>query len=98
MKPRLGVTYEEAKTRCKRIWKNGGHPEARMALINSIRNQCRLAEGEKALTELDKEISADKTSSLSLSGAGNKQTGIGKGKRLGSGRWRYQDGKWVQVS
>ena len=55
---------------------NPGNPKAKENLVNSIRNQCRLAEGEKAMSELDKELCSNKTSSPSLTGAGNKQTGI----------------------
>jgi len=98
MKPRLGLGYSESATRIKRIIRNPGHPEAKANLIGSIRNQCRLAEGNSAVAELDKEVLSGKTDSLSLTGKGNKQVGIGKGKQLGSGKWRYENGGWVQLS
>jgi hypothetical protein len=72
----LGMGYSDVLRRTKRILGNPGHPEAKMNLVNSLRNQCRLAEGEKALCELDKELSENLQNSAALTGAGNKQTGI----------------------
>jgi len=95
--PKLGMHYQDCATRCKRIIRNPGHPEAKTALVNSLRNQCRLNEGERAQAELDKELSHAHKSLSTFSGAGNKQTGFGPGKKLGDGRHRYIDGEWVKV-
>lgn len=97
MTPKIGMSYKEAATRCTRIMRNPGHPEAKANLINSIKNQCRLAEGEKSLNDLNAELSAKHTSSPTFSGAGTKQTGYGPGHKLGDGRWRYANGKWEKI-
>lgn len=78
MRPRIGMSYNDVLCRCKRLaGSKSGHPQAKSNLINSLRNQCRLAEGEKALSELDKELcSTNKPSSRCLTGAGNKQLGV----------------------
>ena len=60
----------------------------------SLLNQTRLCEGEEAKTELEREISHK---SSFFSGAGNKQTGWGKGKKLGDGKWRWTNGSWVRM-
>lgn len=95
MLPKLGMSYAECEKRIKRIQVNPGHPEAKANLINSLRNQCRLAEGESALTDLDKNCHKEGSA---FSGAGPKQIGIGSGVKLGVGRWRYVQGSWVQIS
>lgn len=87
---RPGMDYCDVSKRIKRIVSIPGDPQAKGNLIGSLINQATTREGEKAKISLIKE-------SLSFSGSGCKQTGIGNGKRLGDGRWSYQDGKWIQV-
>ena len=95
---KLGMAYADVARRIKRIASaKGGNVQAKANLIKSLANQCRLAEGESALKELEREcISSNQKDSI-FSGAGNKQTGIGPGKRLGDGRWKYDKGAWIQV-
>ena len=88
--PKVGMTYEQCKEKLRRLSKD-------QALRNSILRQCQLAEGEKAQKELEKEFSYKSNRSHSFSGAGNKQVGIGDGKRLGVGRWIYKEGKWEKI-
>jgi len=88
--PKVGMTYEQSKSKLKKL---GSDPNLR----SSILNQCRLAEGEKAQKELETEFSHKAKRSRSFSGAGNKQTGWGNGKRLGVGRWRYENGNWRKI-
>ena len=95
--PKLGMHYQDVAGRCKRIIRNPGHPEAKAALVKSLRNQCRLNEGERAQAELDRELSHTHKSLSTFSGAGNKQPGYGDGKKLGDGRYRYIDGEWVKI-
>jgi len=95
--PKVGMPYSDVARRIKRIQVNPGHPEAKRNLINSLKNQCRLAEGDSALTELERECALSKKESF-LSGAGNKQSGWGEGRRLGDGRWRYDKGSWIQTT
>ena len=98
MRPKVGLGYSEVAQRCKRILSNPGNPKAKENLINSLRNQCRIAEGEKSISELDKELCSTKPSSRCLTGAGNKQTGIGVGRKLGDGMWRYTGaGTWERI-
>jgi len=93
MDERPGMDYREASKRVKRIMSAPGHPQAKSNLINSIINQATVREGERANMSLHKLA----TESLTFPGRGNKQCGYGDGYRLGAGRWRYQEGKWVQV-
>ena len=97
--PKLGMRYGDVRTRVKRIMTAPGHPQAKANLVSSLVNQCRLAEGEKAIIELGRDLSSAtvKERSHALSGAGSKQTGWGKGKRLGDGKWRYADGQWQRI-
>ena len=85
--PRIGMHFEDVRQRVKRISKVQS-PQA-LNLMNSLRNQARLAEGEGAVQEIDKEIM--------FSGNSNRQSGFGEGKRLGQGRWRYESGAWVKI-
>lgn len=94
---KLGMSYSDVARRIKRIQANPGHPEAKTNIINSLKNQCRLAEGNSALKELQRECTLSKRSFF-LTGAGNKQVGWGEGKRLGDGKWRYDNGTWVQIA
>ena len=87
---RPGMDYGEASKRVKRIMSAPGHPQAKSNLINSIINQATVREGERAKSMLTKE-------SLTFSGRGTKQCGYGPGYKLGAGRWRYQEGKWIQI-
>ena len=89
---KVGLSYSDVARRIKRIQSNPGHPQAKANLINSLKNQCRIAEGESVLTELNRECSSEGSF---FTGSGTKQCGIGEGKRLGDGCWRFQDGKWV---
>ena len=89
---RPGMDYSEVSKRVKRIASAPGHPQAKQNLINSLINQAKVREGEKAQVELTK-IAV----SSSLSGRGAKQCGYGPGNKLGAGRWRYQEGKWTQI-
>jgi len=88
--PKVGMTYEQSKSKLKKL---GSDPNLR----SSILNQCRLAEGEKAQKELEKEFSYNANRSRSFSGAGNKQTGYGLGVKMGAGKWRYMQGKWEKI-
>lgn len=90
MDERPGLDYGDAAKRIKRINAAPGHPQAKTNLINSIINQATVREGERAKTLLTQE-------SLSFSGCGTKQVGYGPGKKLGTGRWRYENGKWKQL-
>lgn len=70
--PKVGMEYSDVARRCHRIaHSKTGDPTAKTRLINSLRNQCRLANGQEALHHLDKEINASPTFSC----AGNKQVG-----------------------
>ena len=76
--PKIGMHYEDCARRIKRIARGKGNPIAKCRLIESIKNQSRLNDGEGAVTELEKECQSNKSS---MSGTGNKQCGIGPGKR-----------------
>jgi hypothetical protein len=97
MMPKIGMRYEDVSKRCKRILRSPGDVNYKRNLLGSLANQCRLAEGEKAIIELERDLSLTKKSSQSFSGAGPKQTGIGPGRKLGDGRWRYEAGKWNRI-
>ena len=93
--PDVGMSYEQVKHRLKKY--DSINRFGRKEIKDSLRNQLRLAEGESALTELDKELSSNSHKRvLSLTGAGQKQLGWGPGKKLGDGHWRLIDGKWVK--
>lgn len=92
-----GMAYSDVSRRIKRIQSNPGHPEAKQNLINSLKNQCRIAEGNSAIIELERECANTKSAGYSLTGSGTKQVGIGEGKKLGEGRWKYEDGKWQKI-
>ena len=87
---RPGMDYGEASKRVRRIASAPGHPQAKSNLINSIINQAAVREGERAKSLLTQE-------SLSFSGRGIKQNGFGNGRKLGAGRWRFENGKWKQL-
>lgn len=90
MDQRPGMDYGDVAKRVKRIASAPGHPQAKKNLIESLINQATVREGKRAHTELYKLAQA---SSSSL-GRGIKQTGFGSGKKLGAGRWRFENGKW----
>lgn len=90
---RPGMDYGDVAKRVKRIASAPGHPQQKQNLIDSLINQATVREGKRAHIELN--ILAQASSSLS--GRGTKQTGYGPGKKLGAGRWRYEDGKWKQL-
>ena len=95
--PKLGMHYDDVARRIKRISQTPGDINKKTNLINSLKNQCRLAEGEKSISELDRQLSSRIIpSSQSFSGNGTKQIGWGNGKRLGDGKWMYntKNGKW----
>jgi hypothetical protein len=96
MMPRIGMYYDDVARRVKRIQKNPGHPEAKRNIIASLKNQCRLAEGEAAQTELERECAL--TQASFLTGGGNKQCGWGKGKKLGDGKWIWSKGTWKHTT
>ena len=89
MDERPGMDYSDVAKRIKRITKIPDYP-AKSNLINSLINQATIREGERAKLSLQKE-------SLSFSGRGSKQCGYGPGYKLGTGRWRRENGKWVQL-
>lgn len=94
--PDLGMSYEQVKHRIKNY--DSINRFGKTGIKNSLRNQLRLAEGESALNELDKELSSIKSDRVhSLTGAGAKQIGWGPGKKLGDGRWRLIDGRWEKL-
>ena len=95
MLPKKGLYYSDVAKRINRIKNISGNEQAKLNLISSLRNQCRIAEGDRAVAELDNETNFH---SVSFSGRGNKQTGWGKGKVLGGGKWQYINGKWEQVN
>lgn len=89
--PKLGMYYELGRKKLKgRLGKD-------KQIRDSILNQVQLHEGEKAKHEIERELSLIETRSQSFSGAGNVQTGIGEGKRLGDGHYRYDHGEWIRV-
>ena len=90
---RPGLDYNDAAKRVKRIATAPGNPQAKENLMGSIINQATVREGKRAQDSLIE--MAQK--SLSLSGCGCKQTGIGSGKTLGAGKWRYMQGKWERL-
>lgn len=72
--PKLGMRYNDVARRIKKLQKNPyGTKLDKIRLIDSLANQCRLAEGESALCELERECALKQGSSLT--GAGNKQLG-----------------------
>ena len=96
--PKVGMSYQDVNKRCSRILRNPGDTQKKAHLVGSLRNQLRLAEGESALNELDKELCSTRSSGLrSLTGAGTKQIGWGPGRQLGDGHWRFIDGQWKQI-
>lgn len=74
--PKLGMNYSDVSRRIKRIIHTPGHLPSQLNLVKSLRNQCRLAEGDSALKELDAEAFSKHKGSPDLSGAGTKQIGI----------------------
>ncbi len=91
---KIGLGYDECAKRIKRITKNPGHPEAKHNLVESIKNQCRLSEGEASKIELERECALAEKASF-FSGTGNKSCGYGSGYKLGEGHWKFIDGDWV---
>ena len=92
--------YEDVRTRVKRISvAKEGDSEAKRRIVHSLLNQARLAEGEGAKKELERELStlSQKSHNLPLTGAGNKQIGWGKGRRFGTGKWRYTKRGWEKI-
>jgi hypothetical protein len=89
--PRIGMNYEDVRKRVNRISKTKvANPEAGLRLMGSLINQARLANGEDAAHEL--------TTELTFSGSSNRQVGIGEGKYLGGGRWRWtNDLGWHKI-
>ncbi len=91
--PRVGMHFEDVRKRVIRINNTPGEPLAKDRLIGSLINQASLAEGQGAKEELLKELV---NKGQSFSGRGNKQIGWGQGKRLGTGRWKYENGEWIK--
>jgi len=65
--PKLGMYYDAAKKKLRGPL--GKQPRIRASILNQV----RIAEGEKAKLELDKELCSTKPCSRSFTGAGNKQ-------------------------
>lgn len=74
--PKLGMSYSDCAKRIRRISYSPGNMQAKLNLVNSLRNQCRLAEGDSALKELDAEAFSKHKRSSDLTGAGTKQLGV----------------------
>jgi hypothetical protein len=56
--PKVGMRYEDARSRIKRMTSNShGNPQAKANICNSLVNQVRLHEGSKAARELVREFS-----------------------------------------
>lgn len=89
--PKLGMFYEDVRKRVKGSLGRDGH------MRESLLNQARLHEGEKAKAEIERELSMINKSSQSFSGAGSSQVGIGNGNKQGDGRYKYKDGRWERV-
>jgi hypothetical protein len=87
--PKIGMHFEDVRKRVKRI-SSGKESDGAKRLVGSLINQARLAEGEGAVKEIIGE--------LAFSGSSNRQSGIGSGKFLGGGRWRYApDTGWQKI-
>ena len=89
--PKIGMHYNDVRKKLK------GPLGKDPSIASSLLNQCRLAEGDRAVNELIKEVSSGSTSSTTFRCSGNKQTGIGPGKKFGDGKWRYDGKKWKRV-
>jgi hypothetical protein len=89
--PKLGMHYEDVRKKLK------GPLGRDKQIRESMLNQTRLHEGEKAKNEIERELSLIEHRSSAFSGAGHVQSGIGDGKRLQDGHWKYSDNKWVRV-
>jgi len=83
--PPLGMHYKDALKKLK------GPLGKDYRLRESLINQVKLHEGDGAVNEIRKELNFTHKGSatFSLSGASNRQTGIGEGKKLGDGRYLY---------
>jgi hypothetical protein len=92
--PKVGMHYDDVVKKIKRFQKLPNPDKARV--IDSLANQCRLAEGQAAQTELERECAL--TQASFLTGAGNKQIGFGTGKKLGDGKWIWSDGTWKRTT
>lgn len=56
--PKIGMRFEDARSRIKRMASNGhGSVQAKTNVCNSLINQVRLHEGSKAARELVREFS-----------------------------------------
>lgn len=93
--PKQGMYYSDVAKRIKRIKKNPSMPvNQKLNLIKSLANQCKIHEGEGSLQELSDEVSSEERSNRVFSCSGTKQTGFGKGVKLGEGKWKYEKGNW----
>ena len=90
--PKLGMYYDDVRARLKRYKTVKTNPY----LKESLKNQAVLHEGAGVRNELDEEF--ERGSQRSFSGMGNKQIGIGEGRReREAGTYIYIDGKgWVK--
>lgn len=92
--PKLGMYYEVARKKAKHFASlKAGNKALQQNIVKSIINQSRLCHGEGAAKEIEKELSGVR----SFSGAGNKQIGIGEGKRLGEGKWTFTEKGWEKL-
>jgi len=98
--PKRGLKFEYVRDRIKKYDSINRFGDTKIK--DSMINQVRICEGEKAADELNKEFPNGTMwghpIGKSLSGNGHKQIGWGKGKKLGDGKWvRNDKGKWKQV-
>jgi len=56
-----GMPYEDVRARVKRLNTQGGNPQLKANLRESLINQARLREGDGAAREIRKELSRIKT-------------------------------------
>lgn len=92
--PKRGMYFDDSRKRALRMSKNLPEGENKRRLIDSVVNQAGLHEGEGARKELQNELTR---TTRSFSGSGAKQLGYGEGKKLGTGKWTYEKGKWQRV-
>jgi len=93
--PKLGMHFEDVRTRVRRISKSEINPKNKERLVNSLLNQSELCDGSGAKKELVKELTSD-TSFYSC--AGNKTCGFGEGIRREAGTWKWDvETGWKKV-
>ena len=95
--PKVGMRHEQVRDRMRK------YPKDKIRntnLLNSMIRQAGMHEGIGSTKELAEEfVSMQEGRSdegVHLSGAGNKQTGMGNGVKGSSGHYVYIDGTWVK--